>query len=154
LSGYGQLQPRHSAWFWIAIIIGGGLVLLIIAACTLPGMLSLTKRANEASAIKTMRAIASAELSYKMTANGYACSLGSLNLDPDLAANGLRNGYSFAITCASKSTSSTLNPNTAYQLTAVPIVLGKTGNRGFCSDTGNIPKFDPDGGTNCTQPLQ
>jgi type IV pilus assembly protein PilA len=151
-SGYGKLQPRHSTWFWIAVTIGCGFALLSIAALTLPGNLWLKKRADEASAIKTMRAIASAELSYKMTANRYACSLAPLNVDPDLAANGLRNGYFFAIHCASTSTDSTLDPNASYQMTAVPVVLGKTGNRGFCSDTGNSPKFDPNGGTNCTQP--
>jgi type IV pilus assembly protein PilA len=43
---------------------------------------------------------------------------------------------------------------TGYQITAVPQTLGKTGDRSFCSDeSGNI-KYDPTGGTNCTQNLQ
>jgi type IV pilus assembly protein PilA len=31
--------------------------------------------------------------------------------------------------------------------------VGKTGDRGFCSDQSGIIKFDPAGGTNCTQTL-
>jgi len=31
--------------------------------------------------------------------------------------------------------------------------VGKTGDRGFCSDEGGTIKFDPAGGTNCTQSL-
>jgi type IV pilus assembly protein PilA len=42
---------------------------------------------------------------------------------------------------------------TGYQITAVPETVGKTGNRGFCTDEGGIIKFDPAGGANCTQPL-
>jgi len=40
-------------------------------------------------------------------------------------------------------------------VTAVPQAVNKTGDRGFCSDeNGGAPKYDPAGGTNCTQLLQ
>jgi type IV pilus assembly protein PilA len=41
----------------------------------------------------------------------------------------------------------------SYMVTAVPQTVGKTGDRGFCSDEGGTIKFDPAGGTNCTQSL-
>ena len=41
----------------------------------------------------------------------------------------------------------------SYTITAVPQTVGKTGDRGFCSDQSGIIKYDPAGGTNCTQPL-
>jgi type IV pilus assembly protein PilA len=42
---------------------------------------------------------------------------------------------------------------TGYTVTAVPQTVGKTGDRGFCSDQFGTIKFDPAGGTNCTQSL-
>ena len=38
----------------------------------------------------------------------------------------------------------------SYEVTGVPQTVGKTGDRGYCSDENNIIKFDPTGGTNCT----
>jgi len=43
---------------------------------------------------------------------------------------------------------------TGYEVTAVPNSIGRTGDRGFCSDENNTIRFDPAGGTNCTQPIQ
>ena len=43
---------------------------------------------------------------------------------------------------------------TGYQVTAVPQTVGKTGDRGFCSDQFGTIKADPAGGTNCTQAIQ
>ena len=42
---------------------------------------------------------------------------------------------------------------TGYTVTAVPQTVGKSGDRGFCSDQFGSIKFDPAGGTNCTQSL-
>jgi type IV pilus assembly protein PilA len=173
---YGQPQPaRRPAWFWI-LIIGGCcaaviFVLLIIAAVAIPSMLSARKRADETSAIQTMRAIASAEEAYNVSYpnSGYACEFATLGgdpasgpsnahaaqlIDPALASTGQKSGYTFTVTCGSKATISNTDVYTSYTITAVPQIVGKTGDRGFCSDTGNVPKFDPDGGTNCTQPIQ
>jgi type IV pilus assembly protein PilA len=41
-----------------------------------------------------------------------------------------------------------------YTITAVPQTVGKTGDRGFCADQFGSIKYDPAGGTNCTQNLQ
>jgi type IV pilus assembly protein PilA len=41
----------------------------------------------------------------------------------------------------------------SYTITGVPQSVGKTGDRGFCSDQSGTIKFDPAGGTNCTQLL-
>ena len=42
----------------------------------------------------------------------------------------------------------------ATRSTRVPNTVGRTGNRGFCMDESAIIKFDPAGGTNCTQSIQ
>jgi type IV pilus assembly protein PilA len=43
---------------------------------------------------------------------------------------------------------------TGYAVTAVPLKVGSTGNRGYCIDQNDQVKFDPQGGTNCTQSMQ
>lgn len=156
---YGQPQPRRrSAWFWIAII-GGCFVslvpiLLIIAAVAIPQMLQAKKAANQAVALETMRAISSAEINYNASANSYACSLSGLNVDPALTASPQHDGYEFAITCGTKATVNGQDVYTSYQLTAVPQIVGKTGDNGYCSDENGIIKVDRTGGVNCTEPLQ
>jgi type IV pilus assembly protein PilA len=41
-----------------------------------------------------------------------------------------------------------------YSVSGVPMTIGITGYRGFCSDNMNPVTFDPNGGTNCTDPMQ
>jgi len=127
--------------------------------------------ANEVSAINSVQAIIKAEIQYETSypANGYACDLKSLGGEPgsgvpgptsaqliqaDLAS-GYKSGYLFNITNCSKVNVAGTDRITGFEVTAVPEAVGKTGNRGFCSDqNGGSPKYDPTGGTNCTQLLQ
>jgi type IV pilus assembly protein PilA len=145
-------------------------VMLIIMTLAIPQMLKLTKTAHETSAIASVRAISEAELQYNSSypANGFACSLAELGGDPksgapsaqsaqligpDLAS-GQKAGYTFAITNCQKVTVNNQDMYTSYEVTAVPNKVGKTGDRGFCSDENNTIRFDPAGGVNCTQPIQ
>jgi type IV pilus assembly protein PilA len=128
-------------------------------------------RANEDSAIQSVRTIVQAQMMYASTypANGYACDLKALGgaagsgtptpmaaqlLDNDLASSGHKSGYNFAISDCVKVTVNAADRITGYVLTAVPASPGKTGNRGFCTDESGQIKFDPTGGANCTQTLQ
>ena len=72
---------------------------------------------------------------------------------PTLAATGHKTGYTFTITCGAKVTLNDQDSYTSYQLTAVPDQVGKTGDKGYCSDQDGVVRSDPSGGTNCTQPL-
>jgi type IV pilus assembly protein PilA len=70
-------------------------------------------------------------------------------------ASGYKQGYLFNITNCQKVTINGTDKITAYTITAVPQAVGKTGDRGFCTDQfGGAAKYDPAGGTNCTQLLQ
>jgi len=63
-------RPRRSAWFWIAIIGGccGLLILtLFFLALFIPSLLSVRKRANEASTVLVLHAIGQAEANYNVT---------------------------------------------------------------------------------------
>ncbi len=75
-------------------------------------------------------------------------------LIPDDLASGVRNGYRFTVTGTDKNTVNNADQFNGYTLTAVPVALGKSGNRGFCSDASNQIRFDTKGGTNCTELLQ
>ena len=146
-------------------------IMLIIMAFAVPQMLRVKKNANQTSAIQSMRTIGSAELSYNSSypSNGFACPLSLLGgdpkagapsaqasqlIDPTLAATGHKSGYVFTVTCGSKVTVNNQDVYTSYELTAVPETVSKTGDYGYCSDENNILKYDPTGGTNCTQPVQ
>jgi type IV pilus assembly protein PilA len=144
-------------------------IIIIIMAFAVPQALRMRKETNETSAQQTIRTITASEASYNNGSNGYACPLASLGgdpkagaptaqaaqlIDPALAASGQKAGYTFTVTCGSKVTINNQDMYTSYELTGVPQTVGKTGDRGYCSDENNIIKFDPAGGTNCTVPIQ
>jgi type IV pilus assembly protein PilA len=145
-------------------------VMLILMTLAVPQLLKLRKSANETSAIQSVRTIGQAELQYNSAypANGFSCSLAALGGDPKSGApsaqasqlldtglaSGQKAGYTFAITNCSKVTVNNQDMYTSYEITAVPQSVGNSGDRGFCSDANNIIRFDPAGGSNCTQPIQ
>lgn len=146
-------------------------IILILMLMAIPTIGVMKKHANDTSAINSLRAITQAEIQYESTypAQGYACSLGALGGDPNSGpptpqaaqliqgdlASGYKSGYNFNITNCTKVTVNNQDRVTGYTLTAVPAAVGKTGDRGFCTDQfGGSPKYDTTGGTNCTQLLQ
>ena len=143
-------------------------IILALAAMAIPNLLRSKMSANEASAVGSMRTIATAQTTYSVSYPqvGYADTLTKLAFPPsgssiDQNHAGLidwvlgcatqpcdKAGYRFSIVNA------TGNPVSAYQITATPQLVGQTGRRGFCGD--QVPRltFDPNGGTTCTQDLQ
>jgi type IV pilus assembly protein PilA len=117
-------------------------IILVIAAIAIPSLLRARISANEVSAVSSLRALNTAQISYESAypTVGYASSLSSLSgvscappgassaclIDTQLAS-GNKSGYSFALTGSSGT------PNTAYQFIAAPMVPNQTGNRYFCS---------------------
>ena len=143
-------------------------IILVIAAMAIPNLLRSKVAANEASAVASMRTVITAQSTYTLTypTIGYADSLTKLGAPsgstPVSSANaGLldwvlgcstqpcpKTGYNFAISNASGT------PINVFQLSAVPQIPGQSGRRGFCSDQKGVILFDPNGGTNCTSPIQ
>jgi len=164
----GSRRPNGFTLMELLIVIA---IILILMLMAIPTIGVMKKHANETSAINSLRAITQAQIQYESTypANGYACTLAALGGEPgsgapsptaaqliqgDLAS-GYKSGYIFAITNCSKITVSGTDRVTGYTLTAVPEAVGKSGDRGFCTDqNGGSPKYDTAGGTNCTQLLQ
>lgn len=152
-----------AAFFFLCIIP-------IIALIAIPTMGSMKKHAAEYAAIQSIKNIQQAEMMYSETypTRGYACSMQALGGDPNAGqpsaeaaqllkndlAMGTKDGYIFTISNCAKVSLSGTDRVTGYMITAVPITPGKTGNRGFCSDESSDVKYDPIGGTNCTQPME
>jgi type IV pilus assembly protein PilA len=164
-----QSPAMHNGFTLMELLIVIAII-LILMLMAIPTIGSLKKKANETSAINSMQVISKAEIQYESSfpANGYACSLTSLGGDPAAGApsataaqilqgdltSGYKSGYLFTIGNCTKVTINGIDRFTGYQITAVPETVGKTGDRGFCGDQFGTIKYDPAGGTNCTQPLQ
>jgi type IV pilus assembly protein PilA len=145
-------------------------IILILMLMAIPTIGSLKKKANETSAINSIQVINKAEIQYQSTfpVNGFSCTLQALGGDPaagapsatssqilqqDLAT-GDKSGYIFTINNCTKVTVNGQDRFTGYTVTAIPETVGKTGDRGFCSDQFGTIKSDPAGAANCSQPLQ
>ena len=164
-------EPRqYEAGFTLIELLIVMSIILILMTLAMPQAMKVYKQAHETSAIQSLRSIGSAEASYSSAypANGFSCALAPLGgspgsgapsaqsaqlLDPGLAT-GSKSGYLFNVTNCTKVTVSNTDMFTGYQVTAVPASVGKSGDRGFCMDENNLIKYDPAGGTNCTQSLQ
>jgi len=145
-------------------------IILILMLMAIPTIGSLRKKANDTSAINSVQTITKAEIQYESSypANGYACTLAALGGDPSAGApsptaaqilqgdlpSGYKSGYIFTLGNCTKVTINGTDRITGYTITAVPQTVGKTGDRGFCSDQFGTIKYDPAGGSNCTQSLQ
>jgi type IV pilus assembly protein PilA len=130
-------------------------IILIIAAIAIPNLLRSRIAANEASAVSSMRAITTAEHGYAQAYPdlGYTCTLTDLGppasagaftstgagiLD-DSVSTGKKSGYSFTLSGC------TGMPRSSYDSNAVPIAVGQSGGRAFCSDATSIIRFSEDG---------
>jgi len=162
-----KLQQNGFTLMELLIVISIIVILMLIA---IPTSRTIKKHANELSAQKSLQTIEQAESMYESNypTNGFACSLQSLGGEsgsgtPSAASaqllngqltTGIKDGYLFTITCTSKVTVNNVDRVTAYTLSAVPATPGRTGDRGFCLESGGAMKADPAGGTNCTQMVQ
>ncbi len=159
--------PNGFTLMELLIVIAIILILMLVA---IPTAGTIRKHANELSAQKSLQTIQQAQLMYESNYpnTGYACSLPALAGDPSAGApgpaaaqvingelaTGIKAGYIFAITNCTKVTVNNTDRVTSYVVTAVPATVGKTGDRGFCLDSGGAMKTDPAGGTSCTQLAQ
>ncbi len=164
------VRPAHSEGFTLMELLIVMAIIAILMLIAIPTVGSLKKRANDLSAIQSIRAISQAQLQFESTypTNGFACSLQALGGDPKSGApsptnaqmlqgdlsSGVKSGYIFNITNCTKVNLNGSDRITGYQITAVPQTVGQTGDRGFCSDQFGTIKADPAGGTNCTQSIQ
>jgi len=162
-------RARHANGFTLMELLIVMAIIAILMLIAIPTMGNMKRYANETSATQSVRAILMAENQYETTYPnlGYACSLPALGGDPHSGpptatsaqmldqglATGVKSGYQFTIGNCTKNTANGGDRVTGYTIVAQPLTVGQTGNRTFCSDQFGSIKFDPTGGTNCTQNL-
>jgi type IV pilus assembly protein PilA len=119
-------------------------IILIIAVIAVPNLLRAKISANEASATGSMRSISTSELTYNLayptigytdvpTLGGAApCAPSSTTacMIDSVLTTGTKAGYQFV---ATPSTSSGTPPSDQFLITGVPVLLGTTGEKGFCT---------------------
>lgn len=129
-------------------------IILIIAAIAIPNLMRAKMAANESSAVGSIRAINTAEITYSSAypTAGFAATLANLGgaspctpssttaclIDSGLAS-GNKSGYNFTAVGAGGP------PATSYFATAVPVTQNQTGIRSFCSFEDATIRVDPTG---------
>src|SRR5713226_1314351 len=138
-------------------------VILIVAAIAVPNFLRSRMRANEASAVASLRVLNTAAVTYSITypdmgfpaqlttlggANPCSASSTQACLIDDFLAQGSKSGYSFAWT------GDGAVPSINFLVTGIPQTIGSSGQRMFCTDQSGVIHYDPTGsGCNLSSPV-
>ena len=134
-------------------------IILIISAMAIPNFLRSRLRANEASAVASLRMINTAAVIYSITYPdmGFPAQLTTIGganpcatassaqacLIDDTLAQGTKSGYLFALI------GDGAVPSFSFIVTGTPQVVGGSGQRMFCTDQTSVIHYDPNG-SGCT----
>ncbi len=159
------MNKRQKGFTLIELLIVVAII-LIIAAIAIPNLLKSKMAANEAAAVGGVRTVITAQVTYYSTYDtGYATTLVALSgaattsatwgqsnlLDPTFNSDpALKQGYNFYMKAGSPpasvptSAANTVDDQT-FDVGAVPVTVGTTGQRSFCDDQSGAILFDPTG---------
>jgi type IV pilus assembly protein PilA len=148
-------------------------IILIIAAIAIPNLLRSRMAANEASAVGSVRTINTAAITFSSTySDGFPSTLSQIGttgtgtvscsnsqLVDSLLTSGSKSGYTFALAAGSVAVVAANVPagctagyTDGYGVTAVPVTVGTTGQRGFCSDATGVIRYNSAGTSGYTAP--
>jgi len=151
-----QMRDRQAGFSLIELLVVVAII-LIIAAIAVPNFLRAKISANESSAVSSVHAIDTAEISYSsMFSNiGYSVQLADLGtggispcpgiatascfIDPALAS-GTKSGYNFTY-----QQNNAANPAVQFTINADPVMPDITGQKSFYSDESNIIRYQSPG---------
>ncbi len=128
-------------------------VILIIAAIAVPNFINSRMRANEASAVQSLRNICTAQMVYsttwgvgfadtlpKLSGNGVVVDQNNAGLIDSVLGAGLKSGYVFTLTPGATDSNGNV---LSFTLTADPQVPGSSGVRHFYADQTSAIRFNP-----------
>jgi type IV pilus assembly protein PilA len=134
----------------------------------IPLMAGTRHEAQAAAAIASLRTINTAEQEYNLSYSGFTCQLSVLAGKPengaptadaaDLIEGDLATGkhadYTYTFTSCTRTAFQGRETVTYYRIAATPDGGPGKGARGFCMDASGLILADPNGGTNCTVPVE
>jgi type IV pilus assembly protein PilA len=146
-------------------------IILIIAAIAIPNLLRSRMAANEASAVGSVRTINTAAITFSVTySDGFPSLLTEIGttgtgvvscqnaqLIDSLLTSGSKSGFTFAVRGGATAvvtvpTGCVAGYQDGYGVTAVPVTVGTTGQRGFCSDATGVIRYNSVGTVGYTAP--